>query len=205
MTTEENKTEMVEQPKVEEPKAPETAEVKADAKPEAVDSTQVAAELEKTREALKKANKEAAERRKRLEELEAAELKRKEAEMTETERVQAKLKTLEDENLKLSQDKLNFERRELQRKVAKETGLPEGLAERLRGDDEEAMTADAKTILELLPKQEEQKKTPPKIDPTNPANGMKGETIEQKKQRLRNNNTNTVWESGWTADGGTKK
>lgn len=49
---------------------------------------QMAAELERTRTALKAANREAAERRKRLEDLEQAEAKRKEAEMTELQRLQ---------------------------------------------------------------------------------------------------------------------
>jgi len=47
------------------------------------------AELERTRAALKAANKEAAERRKRLDDIEAAEATRKQAELTETERYKA--------------------------------------------------------------------------------------------------------------------
>jgi DNA repair exonuclease SbcCD ATPase subunit len=53
------------------------------------------AELEKTRKALSDANKEAADRRKRLEKLEAAEIERKQAEMTEAEKVQARLTEME--------------------------------------------------------------------------------------------------------------
>lgn len=59
--------------------------------PDAPDAAAVQAELEKTRIALKAANKEAAERRKRLEDLESAEQARKTAEMTETDRLKAEL------------------------------------------------------------------------------------------------------------------
>ncbi len=52
----------------------------------AMSPEQVQAELERTRAALKTANKEAAERRKRLEEIEANEAKRKESELTEVQR-----------------------------------------------------------------------------------------------------------------------
>ena len=49
------------------------------------------AELEKTRKALRDANREAADRRKRLEAFEAEEAKRKEASMSELEKAQAQL------------------------------------------------------------------------------------------------------------------
>ena len=52
---------------------------------------QTAAELERTRAALKAANKEAADRRKRLEQLEAAEAERQAAAMTETDRLKAEI------------------------------------------------------------------------------------------------------------------
>jgi chromosome segregation ATPase len=53
--------------------------------------TDVQAELEKMRKALKDANKEAADRRKRLDELEAEEKKRKEAELSEVQKLQKQL------------------------------------------------------------------------------------------------------------------
>lgn len=49
------------------------------------------AELERTRAALKAANRESADRRKRLEQLEAAETARQQAEMTETDRLKAEI------------------------------------------------------------------------------------------------------------------
>lgn len=62
----------------------------------APDATELAAELERAREALKRANAEAAERRKKLDAFEEAERKRKEAEMSELEKVQAELQRERD-------------------------------------------------------------------------------------------------------------
>jgi Zn-dependent oligopeptidase len=181
----------------------ETPAPKADAKGATVDTAQVEAELEKTREALKKANKEAADRRKRLDELEAAEEKRKLDAMSDNEKVLAQLKTLESEKAQLLQDKQNFERRELQRKVAKAVGLPDGLALRLQGADEETMTEDAKAILELLPKQpEETKKPTPKIEATNPANGQRGETMTQMRERVKGASSKAMYDPTWGKERG---
>lgn len=69
---------------------------------------QLKAELDKVRKALAMANRESAERRKKLEQLEQAELKRKQAELTEAQRLeaqlhdaQARLKDLEAEHEEL--------------------------------------------------------------------------------------------------------
>lgn len=76
----------------------------------------------------------------------------------------------------------------LQRKVAKEVGLPESLASRLIGEDEKALTADAKTLLETLPKPPEPQPAPraqPGIAPANPgANATQGETLAQQRARI---------------------
>ena len=61
------------------------------------------AELERTRIALKAANKEAADRRKRVEQLEAAETARQQAEMTETDRLKAEVETAKSEVVKAQQ------------------------------------------------------------------------------------------------------
>ena len=141
------------------------------------------AEFEKLQAALKDANKEAAARRKRLEELEAAETKRKEAEMTETEKVAKRAQELE---AKVKA----FERNELARKVAAKVGLPEVLASRLQGATEEELEADAKTLLDTLPKQ----KTTPPVGPTNPGSGAStAETMAQKKARLNPQNASGIW------------
>ena len=130
------------------------------------------AEFDKMQAALKEANKEAAARRKRLEELEAAEAKRKEAEMTETEKAQKRAQELE---AKLKA----YELTEMQRAAAEKAGLPAQLAKRLQGSTAEELEADAKALADTLPK-------PTKTaNVTNPgANGQQGETREQKRARL---------------------
>lgn len=196
---EETKTEIVEEVKAETP-AEQPKEVKAEIASEPK-AAELEAELEKTRKALKEANREAADRRKRLDELEAAEKKRAEDAMSETEKLNARLKELEQvaaEKDRLLQEK---ERQELQRKIAKEVGIPDALANRLMGDDEEAMKADAETILASLPKQEAAKPTAPKLSPTNPANGKVEETHAQRRARLLGKQDNP-WTPGGAADRG---
>ena len=194
MTTEEPKQGEMPEPKVETPEQPAKKETEIVA--ESKDAKELEAELEKARKALKEANKEAAERRKKIEEFEAAEAKRKEAEMSEAEKLQARLKQFESEKAELQAQLKLKERQELQRKVALAVGLPEALASRLTGEDEEALTADAKAILELLPKQEPEKKpAAPKLDATNPGNAVKGETRQQVKERVFGSPTN-AWGKG---------
>ena len=186
---------LTDKPKQEQPEK----KVETTLNPEQFQEQQV--ELEKTRKALKEANKEAAERRKRLEELEKAEADRKAAEMTEAEKQQARIKELEEKAQQYELKLKESERRELQRRIAKEAGLPEGLAERLRGETEEEMAADAKTVLELLPKQEakvDEKTKPPKLPVTNPADGKKGETRAQKAERLGLGQRVNVWDGDLT-------
>lgn len=188
---------------------PEAA--KADAKAEPV-SAEIAAELERTREALKKANREAQERRKRLEELEAAEVKRKEAEMTDAEKREAEIKRLQAEKQDIESKLKQRDYADLQvkvaRAVAKELGLAleqvEPFIDRLRGEDEEALTADAKTVFAVLPKPQEEapKKDKPKLDPTNPANGVKGETLEERRARMRGDSKTAMYDPNWVSQNG---
>lgn len=193
------KTEMVEQ--VATPTEPKV-EARVDTPAKASDP-ETLAELERLRSALKERNKEELARRKKLEELEAKEKEREQAAMTESEKLNARLKELEEANALKDQQLKQTERRELQRKVAKETGLPDGFAERLRGETEDELKADAATVLELLPKQEAEKKQPnaPKLDVTNPGDGKKGETQAQKKARLLGGHVNP-WGSEGAADRG---
>lgn len=132
------------------------------------------AELEAARKALKEANREAAERRKKLEAYEADEAKRKSAEMTEAEKLQKELELATSE---LKALKLN----EMRRKIAAKHSIPEALAARLHGETEEELDEDAKALLEALPK-------PPKPQPgavANPgANAQAAETDAQKRARL---------------------
>jgi len=145
----------------------ETPEVKGDE----FDKARAMALIEK----LRAENKEAAKAKKRLEEFEQADAKRKEAEMTESEKATKRAQELE---AKLKA----YERTEAQRKAAEKVGLPGSLAIRLMGETPEELEADAKALLESLPKPE---KKSPGINPTNPSNASQDETREQKKARLQ--------------------
>ena len=70
----------------------------------APDTADVQAELERVRAALHSANKEAADRRKKLEAFEKADEERKLAAMTELEKVQAELKASEDAREAIGRD-----------------------------------------------------------------------------------------------------
>jgi len=118
--------------------------------------------------------REAGKLKKRLDEIDAAEAKRTEAEMTETEKATKRAAELE---AKLKA----YERTEAQRKVAEKVGLPAALATRLQGETPEELEADAKALLETLPKPT---KPAPGINATNPGNASTQETREQKKARL---------------------
>jgi hypothetical protein len=146
------------------------------------------AELDKVTRALKDANSEAAKRRKALEAFEQAEAKRKEAEMTEAEKLTAKLEAAEAERKRLEGELKERNINDQKRKVAEKVGLPSALADRLHGETPEEMEADAKAILEALPKPaapEPPKKQAPKIDPTNPgSNATPNETDAMKRARL---------------------
>ena len=98
---------------------------------------------------------------KKAAELEAIEAKRREAEMTEVEKL--------NQQLAEAQSRLKHaERIENQRAAAEKVGLPAPFAKRIMGETPEEMEADAKEILESLPKPE---KRPPPINPTNPSGG----------------------------------
>ena len=161
--------------------AKEKERLEADAKkPKTAEELQ--AELEKTALALKEANKEAADRRKKLNAYEEAEKKRLEAEMTEAEKTAAKLRAQETEIATLKHQQII-------RKVADEIGLPPVLAERLRGDTEEELKADAEKLKELIPTKEPEKDDKTKNlklknSVTNPANGHLDETPQQIRERL---------------------
>lgn len=194
MTTEDPKVEMTE-----EPKEPEKTEAKADTP--AKSETEL--ELERTRDALKKANKEAAERRKRLEELEAKEKQRAEAEMTEAEKMQTRLKELEAVKNEIESKLKQKEYEDLQLKtakaVAKKLEIPfdkvETFVTRLRGNTEEELAADAELMFAVLKPQEPEKPKQPKQPVTNPGPGEKGETKAQVRARTLGVNTN-IWQGG---------
>ena len=135
---------------------------------------EMAAELERTKIALKAANKEAAERRKRLEELETAETKRKDSEMSELDKLK---KALAEKDAILT----TMQRATAQRQVAEKVGLPAVFAERLKGETPEEIEADAKSILAAMPKQ-----AAPQVGATNPGSNAtgNGETYAQQRARI---------------------
>jgi len=153
-----------------EPTEPEKVEVPEEKPAETVDDLKATvAKLEKS---LKDVNKEAAERRKKLEAFEEAEKKRQEAEMSEMDKLKRQAETAE---AKLAETNLALLRRE----IAAKYKVPEILIDRLKGKDEEEMGADAEKLMKELPK------SSAKISETNPGAGASiGETDEQRFKRL---------------------
>jgi chromosome segregation ATPase len=135
-----------------------------------------ATELDNVRAALKKANAEAAKYRKAAEQADAERKAKEQAEMTALEKAEARAKELETQ--------LNSERHaRLCAEVAAKTGLPAVFADRLKGDTADELEADAKAILELLPKPAAKPQSPGPV--TNPGqNGQNGETDEARRKRL---------------------
>ncbi len=180
---------MADEPKVgvtPEPQAPE--QPKASETPAAIDP----AEFAKVQAALKEANREAAERRKKLDAYEKAEAERKQAEMTEVERANAKMKEYETKLATLERDALV-------RRVADETGLPAALASRLQGATEEELKADAAKLLELVPAAPNKPKL--KTDPSNPGNAQKAETLAEMRARLIPGRVN-IWDPAYNKSRG---
>ena len=134
------------------------------------------AEYDAMQKALKQANREAAERRKALDAIEAERKAKEEAELSETERLKRKISEMETA---LKQRDIF----DLRRRIAQEVGLPEALASRLQGETQADIEADAETLLEALPKPQPMKAT--MINPTNPGdNARQGETEAEQRARL---------------------
>lgn len=112
---------------------------------------------------------------KKNEKFEAEEKKRLEAQLTEAERLAKERDAALAEAATLKLEKQ-------QRVIAERVGLPLSLADRIKGATPEEMEADAKQLAEAMPK--------PKIQPigsTAPGEGQPaGETIEQRRARMRN-------------------
>ena len=122
--------------------------------------------------------------KKELENFKAEDAKRKEAEMSDLEKAQKKAAQLEAD---LKAERLQ----NLKLKVAGKYQLPESLANRLQGETEDELDADAKALAELLPKQQKAAKLPV----TDPAEPEKGETDQQRRTRLSRQGGNF-----WDAD-----
>jgi len=119
---------------------------------------------------IKRLNAESAERRKRLEVFEKAEAERAKAQMSEIDRLK-----LEAEQAKAAL----IEARKIA--IAAKHGLPDVLADRLKGETIEDIEADALKLKETIP----QPKPPVNQNPTNPgSNGAAKETDAQRRMRL---------------------
>jgi hypothetical protein len=126
---------------------------------------------------LREFEKQASRLEKENEALKKAEADRKKAEMSEMDRLQAERDEAQTE---LERLKLN----EQKRSIAREVGLPDELALRIRGETVEEMKADAEMLKEVIPEPAEPGKKP-KINPTNPGTTpSQAETDEQRRKRL---------------------
>lgn len=133
-----------------------------------------AARAMKTIEKLRAEIKELKPKARQAEELSAAEQKRREAEMTELQKLQS---AFEKAQAELKETKL----RQLRQEIAIKVDLPLVFADRLHGETADELEADAKRILEALPKVPK----PPPVNATNPGAGAShGETVEQQRARI---------------------
>jgi dsDNA-specific endonuclease/ATPase MutS2 len=161
---------------VDELKAAETAETQVET--QVIDKTETVEELrarleEAERRAKNKAD-EADRHFKKLAKFEQEEAKRKEAEMSELERANKHAQELEAQ-VKALQFKT------LQQEIAGRIGLPSVYADRIRGETPEDMEADAKVLMDALPKP----KAAPNTGATAPgSNASTGETESDKRKRL---------------------
>jgi septal ring factor EnvC (AmiA/AmiB activator) len=158
--------------------APETGAATTAQSAPAVTAEQLAAELNATRKALKEANKEAAERRKRLETFEREQAEQEQDKLSETEKL---TKALQDAQGKLQA----YERQALQRQAAEKVGLPASLGIRLQGETLEELVSDAQSLMDAMPKQPK-----PTIAATNPGQASQGETDDQRRARIYGSGVN---------------
>lgn len=110
-----------------------TEQEPAETPAEATDQADLAAELERTRAALKNANKEAEKHRLKLKEVDDAKLSEIEKAKRDAEEASKELEKLRKDSLR--------------QKVALNAGLPAKWVGRLQGDTEEELAADAAEIL----------------------------------------------------------
>ena len=127
-------------------------------------------EVAKLRQQLKEANAESAARRKKLEAFEKQEADRQKAQLSEVERL-----TLEANQAKAAL----IDARKIA--IAAKHGLPDMLADRLKGDTIEDLEADAVALMKTIP----QPKPAAAHNPTNPgAQGAAKETDAERRRRL---------------------
>jgi predicted RNase H-like HicB family nuclease len=152
------------------PATPATTQAERDAA--AFDYERAMKTITEQREQIKELSK----AQKRLTDLEAAETKRQQAEMTELQKVQKEADELKAQLKKAQLDRMRYD-------AAQKIGIPAALAARLQGETPEELEADAKAILELLPKQPT-KPNMPNLSPTNPGGAQHGETNAEALARI---------------------
>jgi hypothetical protein len=189
MTEESQPVETTEQPKaepeakLEQPKPEQVATPASETPEEEWDQARAMETIHKLREIEKQSKKDS----KELARLKAEEQERVKAQMTETERLQAERDEFAKKAAKLEADIMR-------RDVIAETGLPPEFADRLKGDTQEELLADAKALAKLLPKPKSNQ------SPTNPGNASTKETMEQMRERL--NRVPDIWNIDTIRQGG---
>lgn len=158
-----------ETPAEQEAKQPDKTNTPEVAAEEEFDKERAMETIKKLREIEKQYKKEKQE----LERLKADEQKRKEAEMTEAEKVKARADELEAE---LKRERVKGMRLQ----VVSKYNLPDTLANRLQGETMEELEADAEQLAKLIPA----KKETPKLNATDLADGKRGETDTEKRNRI---------------------
>lgn len=155
-------------------------------------TAELLAQLDETRKALKAANKEAADRRKKLDAFEQAETERKTAEMTEAQKLQARLEKLEAEkNDALAKAAANLKRAAI---LSKAGGFidPDDVVGALAGKLEindagqvEGLDEALKELGKAKPHWLKQEKGAPRLNAGNPGNANgDGETEAQRRARI---------------------
>lgn len=164
--------------KVETTTDPAKPVVEQEVKADEFDKDRAMATIEKLREFEKISKSQA----KKLAEYEAKEKERVESELSETDKLK---KQLADKEAELMQ--LTFS--QWQRDAAEKVGLPIAFASRLKGEKPEDLEADAKVLLDALPKAGQQTAKVGVTNPGSTATGS-GETDEQKLSRIHGRGVN---------------
>jgi hypothetical protein len=150
-----------------------TPEVVTETKTETVEA-RVTESAEDLARRLRNKEEEAARLHKKVEKFEADEAERKKSAMTEKEQAEERAQKAEAKAKEL-------ETKQAQRDAAEKVGLPTAFADRIKGDTPEAMEADARMLLENMPK------APKKPGPTpasSPAEGGQATTDDERRKFL---------------------
>lgn len=134
-------------------------------------------------EATKKANAEAVKFRKQLEAFEKAEQAKADAELSEIDKLRKGLETAQAE-LKATQ------LTNLKQRIAAAAGLPVEMTDRLKGDTEDALKADAEALAKLL------RPAAPKLAPTNPGEAKTEDVYATGKRLIEEGLKGDIWQGG---------